>query len=224
MNVVILSPIRLFGDGLAMSLAGSLGIRVAAITRDLTSLRGALAGASVQVVLIDVTQGVDLYDMRSIAVEYPDLALVALGLNEQRQDVIRCGRAGFSGYVPRDAPVEALCSAIVDVAAGRLACPAEISGALLRALFRSEHQSEGLNPEIALTSREMDVLHLLGHGLSNKEIASDLCLSVATVKHHVHSILEKLKLPNRSFAMRRVREAPWLAPAARKKAGHTKDE
>lgn len=223
MNVVVLSPIRLFGDGLATSLAGSLGIRVAAVTRDLTSLRSVLAGTSVQVVLIDVTQGIDLYDIRSIAVEYPDVALVALGLNEQRQDVIRCGRAGFSGYVPRDAPIEALCSAIADVEAGRLACPAEISGALLHALFRSEHQSDGLNPELALTHREMDVLHLLGHGLSNKEIARDLCLSVATVKHHVHSILVKLKLPNRTLAMRRVREAPWLAPAARKKTTHIKD-
>lgn len=49
-----------------------------------------------------------------------------------------------------------------------------------------------------------------GRGLSNKEIARELVLSVATVKHHVHNVLDKLKLPRRAQAMRRVRDAPWL--------------
>jgi DNA-binding NarL/FixJ family response regulator len=54
------------------------------------------------------------------------------------------------------------------------------------------------------------VLELLGRGFSNKEIANELCLSVATVKHHVHHVLEKLNLQRRTEAMRRVRDAPWL--------------
>ena len=44
-----------------------------------------------------------------------------------------------------------------------------------------------------------------------KEIGTSLCLSVATVKHHVHHILEKLKLTRRAQAMRKVRDAPWIA-------------
>ena len=55
------------------------------------------------------------------------------------------------------------------------------------------------------------MLELLGHGLSNKEIGNQLCLSVATVKHHVHRVFEKLKLSRRAQAMRRVRDAPWIA-------------
>ena len=47
--------------------------------------------------------------------------------------------------------------------------------------------------------------------MTNKEIARELGLSVATVKHHVHNVLEKLCLPRRAHAMRRVRERPWLA-------------
>jgi two-component system, NarL family, nitrate/nitrite response regulator NarL len=54
------------------------------------------------------------------------------------------------------------------------------------------------------------VLGLLGRGLSNKEIGDELCVSVATAKHHVHHVLEKLKLPRRAQAMRLVRDAPWL--------------
>ena len=99
-----------------------------------------------------------------------------------------------------------------DVAAGRLACPPEISGGLLRALFRREpHTAEEPTLNSALTRRECEVLELLGRGLSNKEIGCELYLSVPTVKHHVHHVLEKLHVSRRAEAMRQVRDAPWLA-------------
>ena len=216
MNIIILTPVRLLGDGLAACFGMRPDTTVLSIVNDLASLHDALARKPVDIVLIDVTQGVDLYDMRGIAAEWADVALVALGLNEQRQEVIRCGRAGFSGYVARDASIEALCEALSEIVAGRLACPPEISGGLLRALFRRTSQSYEPDFDHALTPRECEVLQLLGRGLSNKEIASELFLSVATVKHHVHHILEKLQIQRRAQAMRRVREAPWIAPTSRK--------
>ena len=186
-------------------------MRAIAVVNDLASLRDTLSTTETHIVLIDVTQGVDLFDVRGIASEWPDVPLVALGLNEQRQEVIRCGRAGFAGYVARDATIDALCKSLSEIAAGRLACPPEISGCLLRALFRGEQRSEESDLDFALTRRESEVLELLGRGFSNKEIANELCLSVATVKHHVHHVLEKLQLQRRAQAMRRVRDAPWLA-------------
>jgi DNA-binding NarL/FixJ family response regulator len=197
------------GDGLAACFERRDDIVLVAVVADLAAVREVLLSASVDLLLIDVSHGIDLYDVRSLAAEHPGVALVALGLNEQRQNVIRCGHAGFSGYVCRDASVEALCKALSDVMAGRLACSAEISGGLLRALFRME-SPQAETPESALTRRESDVLKLIGRGLSNKEIARELVLSVATVKHHVHNILDKLNLPRRAQAMRRVRDAPWL--------------
>jgi DNA-binding NarL/FixJ family response regulator len=136
---------------------------------------------------------------------------VALGLTEQRQEVIRCGRAGFAGYVTREASIDSLCRTLSEIVEGRLACPPEIAGGLLRALFRRDPRPDESDVDLGLTRRESEVLELLGRGLSNKEIGCELCLSVATVKHHVHHILEKLKLPRRAQAMRRVRDAPWLA-------------
>ncbi|MHB9833290.1 response regulator transcription factor [Paraburkholderia terrae] len=211
MNMVILTPVRLLGEGLSACCDDQPDVRVLAVVTDLEGLRETLAKTDVELVLIDVTQGVELYDVRSIAAEQPDLALVALGLHEQRQEVIRCGRAGFVGYIARDASIDSLCNALADIVAGRQACPAEISGGLLRALFRRDGSNGEPDPANALTRRECEVLHLLGRGLSNKEIARELCLSIGTVKHHVHHVLEKLQLPTRAFAMRRVRDAPWLA-------------
>lgn len=210
MNVVLVTPVRLFAEGLAACLGSHPGISLCGTVSDLSSLRRALEVLQADAALIDVTQGVDLEEVRMLAGERPSLALVALGLHEQRQTVIRCGRAGFAGYVARTASVNELCEALSDVVAGRLACGAEISGGLLRALFRKEPRAALPALDEALTRREEEVLELIGRGLSNKEIARELHLSVATVKHHVHRVLEKLRVVRRAQAMRRVRDMPWI--------------
>jgi DNA-binding NarL/FixJ family response regulator len=211
MNLIVLTPVRLFGDGLGACLSSRLDVCVLAVVNNLGSLRDAMVKGRADVVLVDVTQGIDLFDVRATAAQWPGVSFVALGLNEQRQDVIRCGRAGFAGYVSRDASIDALCHALSETMAGRLACPPEISGGLLRALFHHDEVAAEPQHDLGLTRRETEVLELLGEGLSNKEIGNELCLSVATVKHHVHHVLEKLKLPRRAQAMRKVREAPWIA-------------
>jgi two-component system, NarL family, nitrate/nitrite response regulator NarL len=221
-NVIVLSPIRIFGDGLAACFNCRSDISVVAVINDLARLRESLETTDSEVVVIDVTQGIDLFDVRTIATQFPDVPLLALGLNEQRQEVISCGCKGFAGYIPRDASIDVLCNTLRDVVAGRLTCPPDISCGLLRALFRRSPPPEDSAVDLALTRRESEVLGLLGRGLSNKEIGSELCLSVATVKHHVHHLLEKLKLQRRTQAMRRVQDAPWIAhsvSARHKKAG-----
>ncbi|MBU8974524.1 response regulator transcription factor [Lysobacter sp. MMG2] len=212
MNLLVFTPVRLLGDGLAASLASRRGVDVRAVVNAFADLHAAIQAHDVDLMLIDVTQGIDLSEVRAIAQAHPDILLVALGLDEQRQNVIRCGRAGFTGYVPRDASIEELCNALSDVVHGRLACPAEISCGLLRALFRMNESPD--DPGVTgkqLSRRECDVMHLIERGLSNKEIARELCLSVSTVKHHVHHILEKLELSRRTQAMHRAREEPWIA-------------
>jgi DNA-binding NarL/FixJ family response regulator len=80
----------------------------------------------------------------------------------------------------------------------------------MHALFRIDAPPQEAGLDRSLTRRESDVLQLIGRGLSNKEIARELVISVSTVKHHVHNLLDKLQLQRRSQAMRRVRDAPWL--------------
>ena len=224
MKIIVLTPFLLLGDALKVGFERRGDITVSTVARDLAELRRAMREAPADLVLIDVTQRVDLYDVRSIATERPEVPLVAFGLNEQRQEVIRCGRMGYTGYVSRDASVETLCRALSEIIEGRLSCPAEISGSLLRALFHDEPIAEERSAEQPLTRRESDVLQLIGNGLSNKEIARELYLSIATVKHHVHNILDKLHLPRRAQAMRRVRDAPWLASTTERPAQRTSVE
>jgi DNA-binding NarL/FixJ family response regulator len=215
MKVIISTPIRILGEGLHACLSRRPEFCLIGTVPDLLVLRHRLKDAHADLVLIDVTQGINLEEVRLIAAEHPNLALLALGLCEQRQEVIRCGRAGFVGYVARDASIDALCQAMLDIATGCLRCSAEISGGLLRALFRMNLDSQDSVADAALTRREGEVLQLIGRGLTNKEIARELHLSTATIKHHVHGVLGKLQVAGRVQAMRRVRETPWMVPPAR---------
>ena len=210
MNLLILTAVRLFGDGLAACFNARAGIRALGVVDDLAALKQLLSQVDVEVILIDVSQGIELFDVRALAAESPNVALVALGLNERRQDVIDCGRAGFCGYVGRNASVDSLCASLSEIVAGRQSCPPEITGALLRALHSREAQAEESDVALTLTRRESEVATLVSDGLSNKEISAELCLSVATVKHHVHNILGKLQLSGRSQVMQRVRSKPWM--------------
>jgi two-component system, NarL family, nitrate/nitrite response regulator NarL len=161
-------------------------------------------------VLVDVTQNIGMEEVALVAAKWRDLPLLALGLLERRDEVVRHGRAGFVGYVARDATIEDLQAAIADAVAGRMQCPAEISGGLIRALFSREHPSTPGRVAPSLTRRETEVLQMIGRGFSNKEIARDLELSVATIKCHVHGVLTKLGVGHRSHAMRKVRAEPWI--------------
>ena len=66
-----------------------------------------------------------------------------------------------------------------------------------------------LRKSCRLSAREITVTRLLRRGLSNKEIARELDISVATVKHHVHSLLEKLNLPGRVHVARAEPDSSW---------------
>src|SRR5262245_21717401 len=81
MNLIVVTPVRLLGDGLAACFAVREGVSVVATLPDLARLREALrAPEEIEIVLVDVTHGVDLDDMRAIALEQPTLTFVALGL------------------------------------------------------------------------------------------------------------------------------------------------
>src|SRR5262245_38881608 len=210
MRIIILTPIRLFGEGLVSCLNGKDDVCVEALVSDFGALRPALS-CPADVVLIDVSAGFDPEEVRAVVAEQPALRLIALGLREQRDGVLRCGRARSPAYVPRDASLEILRGAMAAAVAGRLTCSPEIACSLLRELFRSPAvpPTEANNND--LTRREGDVLRLLGRGFSNKEIAREVRGSWGTVKHHVHSILGKPRVARRTQAMRRVSEAPWIA-------------
>lgn len=205
-----MTTVRLLGDGLKVCIESHVQNSEVTTVNEVELLKQNLDSEQFHAALVDVTQE-NYESFREIAVTWPEFPMVAIGIKEELDDVVKCGRAGFAGYIAREATVEELCDSLANIVNGKLRCPPEISGGIMRALYQEPSRTRRPNPEPKLTRREQEVLQQIGHGLTNKEIGKELCLSVATVKHHVHNLLEKLGVPRRADAMRKVQESPWLA-------------
>ncbi|MFF3016650.1 response regulator [Streptomyces sp. NPDC057939] len=110
-------------------------------------------------------------------------------------------RAGASGYLLKNTPPQRLLSAIHTVHAGdTLLSPAALAG-LMKACGPGPERSRPRPDLGALTPREVEILTLVGTGLSNSDIAGRLVLSPATIKTHVHRCMTKLALTSRAQAV-----------------------
>lgn len=125
--------------------------------------------------------------------ELPDTEVIALTSVLEDASVVGAVRAGAIGYLLKDTEADELRRAIKAAAAGQVQLSPKAAARLMREVRVPD------SPE-ALTERETEVLRLLAHGRSNKEIAYNLGLSEKTVKTHVSNILSKLNLPSRTQA------------------------
>lgn len=121
-------------------------------------------------------------------------------------------RAGASGFLLKDAPPEQLIAAIAVVAAGEALIAPAITKRLIER-FVSAAPPNDPAPELErLTARELEVLTLIGRGLTNGEIAARLVLSQATVKTHVKRVYAKLGVRDRVHAVVLCYEAGIVSP------------
>lgn len=109
-------------------------------------------------------------------------------------------RAGASGFVLKDSPAEELIRAVRLVAGGEAVLDPAVTGRVLET-YRTATPAAPSAAPTPLTSREVDVLALMGRGASNDDIAAELVISIVTVKSHVGSIFTKLGVRNRAEAI-----------------------
>ena len=174
MRIMVVSPVRLFRDCLAAALGSMEPVPEVMAEVSVAALYHRPPGEQPDVVLVDVTQDIGMEEVALVAEKRLNLPLLALGLPERREEVIRQSRAGFVGYVARDATIQDLQSAISDAVAGRMRYPAEISAGVIRALFNREHPAAPGHAAPSLTKREPEVRQMIGLGLSNKEITPSI--------------------------------------------------
>ncbi len=121
--------------------------------------------------------------------EFPEARVVILSVFEGEEDIWRAVQAGASGYVSKSAEVEEVLEAVRQVFAGSTYFPAAIAAKLQARRTRD-----------TLTQRELQVLHEIVAGHSNKEIVSALHISEASVKLHISNMLAKLGVADRTQA------------------------
>jgi len=124
----------------------------------------------------------------------PHTQVVVLTAHTDDARVLAALRAGAIGYVRKDAEPEILLTAVRAAARGQSMLDPTIAGSVLQEIVSSVKIRDDL------TEREMEVLRLLAHGRTNREIAEELVVGAETVKTHVGNILAKLHLAHRTQA------------------------
>jgi DNA-binding NarL/FixJ family response regulator len=136
---------------------------------------------------LPVLGGVDV--LMRIRQQAPAARVIVLTTFDGDEDIYRALQAGARGYLLKGMRLEDLTEAIRAVQSGKTRIPAIVAERLASRLHGQE-----------LTARELDVLKLIVAGKSNKEIASELTISEATVKTHINNILSKLSVSDRTQA------------------------
>ena len=174
-------------------------------------------------VLMDVQMpGVDgLAATRTIKEELPATSVLMLSTYENPDYLLQAIRVGAAGYILKDATYQELIGSVRRALSGENPLDQELAMRLLRRVARGDKQKLPsplvLNGEAntrlePLTPRELEVVGLLGQGYSNRQIAQELVISFATAKVHVEHIIAKLKVSDRTEAVRRAEEAGLIAP------------
>jgi two-component system, NarL family, nitrate/nitrite response regulator NarL len=209
-RVLFVSDVRLYREALAAWCQRRPVLRMVAAVGHRDAAVAVVREQRPDVALIDMRMpdGCDL--ARALLQAMPELKLVGLGLAETEDNVLAYAGAGFAGCVPREAPLDDLIEILRGIARGEVRYSRSITAALLHRLAGAASAPTG---RMTLTPRETEIVRLIDDGLSNREIARRLAIEPATVKNHVHNLLEKLHVSRRGEAAARLRRPPIL-PAA----------
>jgi two-component system nitrate/nitrite response regulator NarL len=212
-DVFIVAGVRLYRQGLASALDSDDRFRVVGTAVGLADALASMTRLDSRpaVVLLDIGIGPGLVSARHLRDVLPEVRLVALSLDEKDETVVALAEAGVAGFVTSDTSLDGLMATVECVAQGGAHCSPRATAALVRRLATL---ADGRPPESRgdqLTPREREIVALIDRGLSNKEIAGELHIELATVKNHVHSVLDKLQVRRRGAAAAAIRARQWRA-------------
>jgi DNA-binding NarL/FixJ family response regulator len=201
-RILLIEDNRLLRDGIAAMLNKHGEFHVVARSEDADSVRQMKKMKKPpDVILLDL--GLEKEDslklMSLLREESSEAKVIAMVILPDNVDIIEFVKAGGSGFILKNAPLEDWIRTIKTVAAGEKVLPPCLAESLFAQIIETTLKSGKEIPanSIQFTNREREIVDLISEGLSNKEIADHLHIATFTAKSHVHNILEKLALSTR---------------------------
>ncbi|MFB2554038.1 response regulator [Ensifer soli] len=214
-SIVVVDDHPLFREGVALTLTQQPDFSVVG--------QGASAADAVRLhdthqpdlILLDLSMPGGGQDaLVSILKVAPEAKILVLTASEIDDDVLQALRAGARGYVLKGVGAQALVDVVRSVLAGESYVSPSLAARILTEMRVPARQPVGQGEEETdgdllshLTRREEQILRLVADGNSNKEVARRLDLQEKTIKHHMTSILQKLKVRNRTEAAVMLKDA-----------------
>jgi two-component system nitrate/nitrite response regulator NarL len=199
-RVQIVAHIRLYREGIDQFLSRKPPLSVVGTSHDAANALRDAARLAPDIILIDMGMpGAAAFVSEVRQLPTPP-KVVGLAVSDTEEAIIGCVRAGIAGYVPPDGSLDDLLNAIESVTHNEMLCPPRITAALARSLADTCAPTP-----MPLTLRERDVIDLVQRGWSNKQIAQQLHITLATVKNHIHHVLKKAGVRSRREVASHVR-------------------
>ncbi len=203
MRILVVDDHSLFRDGL-VSLLKAAGYEIAGEAGNgEDAVREALR-LNPDLMLLDLHMPVmgGLDALKKLQEEAPHIRVVMLTVSDKEEDLIAAIEAGARGYLLKNLDSRTFIAHLRRLEAGDVAVSSEMTSRLLSHIARRAREEERTSrgAGIDLSAREVELLRLLAHGLSNKAIAQRLSISENTVKYHIKHILQKTHLSNRAEA------------------------
>jgi DNA-binding NarL/FixJ family response regulator len=206
--VFLLAENRLLREALARILNKKAGITVVGAARYSLAVPEAIAAVSARVLLFDpFDTSTSLDFIRTIRESLLGLKIVLIGMEIDSELFLRAVREGIAGYLLKDATAADVAEAVRSVAKSHAICPPELCHTLFDYVAHQRTNSPNffVKDHFGLTRREQQLVRMISHGLTNKEIAGDLGLSEQTVKNHIHRVLRKVGVRDRLSAVEMYR-------------------
>ena len=206
-RAMIVDDHALFRRGLEMVLEEEPDIELVGQASDGAEAVEKAAESLPDVVLMDIrmprSSGIEA--CRAMKEAAPSAKIVILTISDEEEDLFEAIRAGASGYLLKDIPLDEVADAVRAVHGGQSLINPSMAGKLLTEFAtlakRDDEERAQELPAPRLTEREMQVLKLVARGMNNRDIAKELFISENTVKNHVRNILEKLQIHSRMEAV-----------------------
>lgn len=212
-RLLVVDDHDMFAESLRVALSAEPDLQVVGTASTLAEARQTLAGTAPDVVLLDhrLPDGLGVEAIAEFRELQPEARVVVLTASVEDAMLVQATEAGCAGFVLKTSPLDELVTAIRVAAAGEISIGSDL---LARLLSRLHHQHEPRQSD--LTAREHEILELIAGGLTNNAIATELFISVNTVRNHVQSLSAKLgahsKLEALSIAIRDGLIDPPRAP------------
>jgi two-component system, NarL family, nitrate/nitrite response regulator NarL len=211
-DALVVSQVRFLRESLVEVLVRAPGVRVWGQAATLVEALASAEAMGPGILLLDAAFSGGAQSAIQLCSAVRGTVVIVLGVFETEENVLAWAEAGVAGYVPNTASVDDLIQLIGQINRGEQACPPLIVGGMWRRIGASGRRSRPAPASsLSLTARETEVFNLLGDGLSNKDIARRLRISLGTTKTHVHNLLAKLSLPRRIDVMARMRAARYAS-------------
>jgi DNA-binding NarL/FixJ family response regulator len=196
-TIILADDHHIFRDGIKSLLSDESNLDIIGEASNGDELLSLLKTKSPDILILDVTMpkitGIEL--TKIITEQYPDIKILILSMHKNEEYVISAMINGAKGYLPKDTSRKELLDAITSISEGEEYLGKLISSSILKSYIKKSYSGfDRLDKDEQLTSREIEIIELIGKGFSNKEIADKLFISVRTVDSHKNHIMCKLKL------------------------------